>query len=155
MVITPITKEKWYKKGSKLKSFKGMKLDNKKSLSKRFKTGLNKNNVEINDIIENWYYIGGEVGIHLKYFNNNFYNQKLPTHQDYCICGHKIKNNCYITNGEDILAIGENCINRFITYDYIKLCRECNSIHRNITDNLCKSCRKTFKIVDKDIIIEF
>ena len=122
-------------------------------VSKRFKTGLKKYNISLEDLKQNWWYMGGNSKSHLIYFKNN-YNENLPEFDNYCICGHKIKTNCYITDGDNVLICGENCIANILN-NKKKSCIKCNTIHRNKMDNLCKVCRKKFTIEKKNIILTF
>ncbi len=125
-------------------------------LSKRFKTGLKKYNLTIDTIQKDWIYIGGESGIHKNYWNNYYaYKEEQPEHENKCVCGHRIKHNCWISNGEDVLCIGENCINKFIPCMRSKTCTDCGSPHRNRKDNICMKCRKKFKRVNKECILKF
>jgi hypothetical protein len=121
-------------------------------LSKRFITGLEKRGLEYKDIQDNYYYIGGEAGDHLIYFKQHFPDQKLPPHQDVCICGHRMLTNCFITNGEIVLAMGENCIKKWIKQ---KSCGDCGARHRNRKDNLCHSCRNRFSRVYETVTLSF
>jgi len=123
-------------------------------LSKRFLTGLNKYELNYEDIKNNWYYIGGESGQHLNYFKRNYKNDILPDHNGNCICGHKIKNNCFISDGEFVLSIGESCINKFIPKNE-KICSTCGIRHRNRKDNNCVKCRKKFRLIKKECVITF
>jgi hypothetical protein len=71
----------------------------------------------------------------------SFQNQKsLPEYDNKCICGHFIQENCYITDGENILIWGNCCINRFIEKSG-RTCSNCNQSHRNRKNNLCNKCR--------------
>ena len=67
---------------------------------------------------------------------------KYPTHVDNCICGQRIKNNCFITTHEKdhIITLGNCCIRRF--EGRVKKCDICKKIHRNRKDNICNDCRK-------------
>jgi hypothetical protein len=59
-----------------------------------------------------------------------------------CICGHPIKEHCYIiTHKNEILALGNCCIKKFITKDN-KLCDICERPHKNRITNKCKECKK-------------
>lgn len=59
-----------------------------------------------------------------------------------CICGHFIKEHCYIiTHKNQILALGNCCIEKFITKDK-KLCDICEKPHKNRITNKCKECKK-------------
>tara|TARA_Y100000004_G_scaffold178400_1_gene220961 strand:- start:1320 stop:1718 length:399 start_codon:yes stop_codon:yes gene_type:complete len=121
-------------------------------VSKRFMTGLNKLDLTIEDLKSNWFYIGGESGHHLNYFKRYYGNEEIPDHHDYCICGHKIKNNCFISDGEYVLSVGESCINKFVPR-LNRICEECGDRHRNRKDNKCKKCRRRFtRTYDKCIV---
>lgn len=124
-------------------------------ISKRFENGLKKYNLNIDDL-NKFYYIGGEIGIHNKYYKLFTNNAPLLTHTDKCICGHKIKNNCYITNGDIILIIGESCINRFLPNKKKRICAECYAPHRNrLKTNKCNICKMKSKFITGHYKIEF
>ena len=40
----------------------------------------------------------------------------MPTHKCACVCEHAIKHNCYITDGTDIIVIGNCCIKKFMEH---------------------------------------
>lgn len=130
-----------------------LKLNDK--LSKRFQTGLKKYNLTIEDIKKNWFYIGGESKIHNNHFKRYYHNEEQPEHENFCVCGHRIKNNCWISDGVFTLSIGENCVNKFIPSRRSRLCFECNAPHRNRKDNLCMKCRRQFKRVEKSCVLVF
>ena len=49
------------------------------------------------------------------YFGND---AKIPIHQNRCLCGHEITQQCYLCpegskNIDDIIAVGNNCINKW------------------------------------------
>ena len=125
-------------------------------ISKRFENGLKKKyNLNIEDL-NNFYYIGGEIGIHNKYYKLFTNNAPLLTHTDKCICGHKIKNNCYISNGDIILIIGESCINKFLPNKKKRICSECLCPHRNrLSTNKCNICKLKSKFINGFYKIEF
>ena len=125
-------------------------------ISKRFENGLKKKyNLNIEDL-NNFYYIGGEIGIHNKYYKLFTNNSPLLTHTDKCICGHKIKNNCYISNGNIILIIGESCINKFLPNKKKRICSECLCPHRNrLSTNKCNICKLKSKFINGFYKIEF
>lgn len=101
--------------------------------------GLKQYNLTIDDI-KNWRYCGGDRGRHLKYFEIACPNSDFPPHQDYCICGHAIVENCYITNGSTILVLGNCCIKKFITKSG-RTCEFCDKPHLNRVVNRCNKCR--------------
>ncbi len=124
------------------------------NISKRFISGLGKYNLTIEDINNEWFYMGGETGQHLKNYKKSYRNKELPPHSDTCVCGHKIKNNCFITNGEDVLALGTACALRFVP-KLDRICEECGEKHRNRKDNKCKKCRRKFRKIPTSCILTF
>jgi hypothetical protein len=111
------------------------------NLDKRVIEELEKRGLTPEDLKKNYKYCGGNQGRHLKYFKLSFQNQKsLPEYDNKCICGHFIQENCYITDGENILIWGNCCINRFIEKSG-RTCSNCNQSHRNRKNNLCNKCR--------------
>ena len=52
-------------------------------------------------------------------FKSNFWNDaKIPIHKNKCLCGHEITQQCYLcpegsTNIDDIIIVGNKCINRW------------------------------------------
>ena len=106
-----------------------MKITNNQ-ISKRFINGLKKYDLTIDDL-KNFYYIGNDNDSNLK--------DKI-NHVSYCICGHRIKSNNYITDG--------NIKQR--------LCPECMRPTRNrIKTKLCNSCKMKTKEIKGNFIITF
>ena len=67
---------------------------------------------------------------------------EYPTHSTSCVCGHFIEENCYITNGEEILILGNVCIKKFLNSDKAgRTCEKCDAPHQNSKDNFCNKCR--------------
>lgn len=139
-----------------------MEISNK--ISKRFIEGLKKYNLTY-DEIKDWKYCGGqgessltldEQMVHKKhrsrieYFRLCFPNRELPIYRDECICGHYIEDNCFITNGTDILVIGNCCLKRFIP-KYKKSCERCGEFHKNKINNLCNNCRENDRIKEEEL----
>lgn len=123
-------------------------------LSKRFISGLHKYNLTYEDIKKNWYYMGGEQGIHKQFFERHFNNEDLPPHNNFCICGHKINHNCFISDGEYVLSIGASCINKFVR-KLNRVCESCGDRHRNRKDGRCNKCRNEIKRVFDNYILCF
>ena len=119
------------------------------TFSKRFENGLAQYNINMDDLKENWAYCGGSKGRHLNYYNIVCPNEEIPIDENACVCGHRIKENCYITNGDYIITIGNCCIKKFLKYT-TRTCEVCRGPHRNRKDNRCKGCRRrvTFTIGD-------
>ena len=115
-------------------------------ISKRFINGLKKYDLTLDDL-KNFYYIGNDKDIN---FENNI------IHESYCICGHRIKCNNYITDGHIILVIGLSCIQKFLPYKKQRLCPDCMKPTRNrITTHLCNSCKVKTKETKGTFIITF
>lgn len=88
-------------------------LNMKAKMTQQFLNGLKEYGYTYEDLInQGWCYCGSENN--LNYFNQVFKNCEKPLHVDECVCHHKIKINCYITNKEHILIVGKCCINKFI-----------------------------------------
>ena len=114
-------------------------------LSEKFIKGLESYGLSYDDIKNSWKYCGGDTGRH-----NNYFHVCFPTmsssdieHEEYCICGHYIQENCYITNSTEteILVLGNCCIKKFIPKS-TRTCEICKSPHKNRIDNKCSVCRK-------------
>jgi hypothetical protein len=110
-------------------------------LTKRFIEGLKNYNLTYDEIVNgNWKYCGGRSGRHLNYFKLSCKDEELPEQVNECVCGHKISENCYITNGEEILILGNCCIIKFIPKSS-RTCEKCESPHKNRKVNQCNRCR--------------
>lgn len=116
-------------------------LDEKKKLkrSKKFITGLTKYKITSREI-NNWYYSGGNYGKHLKYFKSKYPDEDLPDLHYECVCGQPIKNNCYITDGKEIIVLGTTCIKKFIK----KKCKKCK-IEIEPNYKICYECYRNRK----------
>ena len=114
------------------------------NINARFLEGLKKYNISIQEIEDGeWKYCGGnKPGRRLNYFNMH---PKLvqPEHVSECVCGHKIKEQCYLVNSEGkILVLGNCCIKRFIPPEVSgKTCNVCGAPHKNRIVNRCNKCR--------------
>lgn len=116
-----------------------------------FVKGLKELGLTIEDM-DNWRYAGGrhpgKITPHTKYYKLRFPGYNFPEFTDTCICGHKIKENCYIINDlneDDLIILGNCCIKRFLSEDNAgRTCEICKKPHRNTKDNRCKDCRKKF-----------
>lgn len=109
--------------------------------SVKFIKGLKKYNITKKQIDDgDWKYCGGDSGRHLKYFKLCKKDTELPEHVDKCICDHHISENCFITNGERIIVLGNCCIKRFVPKSG-RTCSECGEPHKNRVVNRCNECR--------------
>jgi len=117
-------------------------------LTERFLRGLADYNLTVEEIRSGkWRYCGGNQGRHYRYFKNFFNNVELPEQEYNCVCGHHIQENCYITNDEDLLVLGNCCIKRFLPNETsCRTCQICKKPHKNRKDNLCHNCRKKREI---------
>ncbi len=121
-------------------------------LSEKFLKGLAEYGLSYDDIKNSgWKYCGGNMNRHKKYFELCFPTMVLSdiTHEDYCICGHDIVENCFITDSTEteILVLGNCCIKKFVPM-CTRTCEICKSPHKNRKDNKCTTCRRIF-IQDK------
>ena len=110
-------------------------------LTKKFIKGLQTYNLSYEDIKKgDWKYSGGDRGRHLNYFILCYKDRALPPHKSKCICSHSITENCYITNGKEILTLGNCCIKKFIKKS-TRTCEDCKKPHRNRKINKCNECK--------------
>lgn len=119
--------------------------DTDDKLSQAFINGLKEMGYDFLDVKENWKYYGGNKNQHLRYYRM-ITDDPLPEHGNRCVCNHKIKENCYITNPAEteLMIIGNCCIKKFID-NKGRTCSNCRKPHRNRKDNLCNSCRNAKK----------
>jgi Domain of unknown function (DUF5710) len=114
-------------------------------LSKKFLNGLLNTYGITESELDNYNYCGGDTEEHKRYFKIYFKNclktVEMPSHKDKCVCGHRIKRNCFITNDIDILVIGNCCIKKFMKNSG-RTCNECGAPHKNIKINKCNDCKK-------------
>lgn len=113
-------------------------------IQSRFMKGLENYDITYQDIVEGgWYYCGGNKNQHLNYWNlcNDLRKKPwtLPALTDECVCGHRIKENCYITNGKQIMTLGNCCIKRFVPKSK-RTCHDCQKEHQRKKENLCYDC---------------
>ena len=89
--------------------------ENKKiNLTQKFIKGLKKYGLTQEDINNKWKYCGGNSREHLNYYKITHKGMETPYYSDRCICGHHIKENCYLTDGNEILILGNFCIKKFV-----------------------------------------
>ncbi len=117
--------------------------DTEKTTKEEFIKGLLEYGIVYNATFKKeWYYCGGNTGARLRYWNIACKEYELPAHVDRCVCGHAIKENCYITNGKgEILIIGNHCIKRFAN-NLMRTCELCKKAHKNRVVNRCNDCRR-------------
>ena len=83
------------------------------TLTEKFLEGLKNYGLTYEDIIKSgWKYCGGNQGHHFNYYKLLFNTDKKIEPQDRCVCGHFIKENCYICDREhkEILVLGLSLI---------------------------------------------
>ena len=108
-------------------------------LTERFMKGLKEYGLSYDDIKNNdWKYCGGNRGCHLNYFKLFWKHDKIPKLDTECVCGHAIEENCYITDGTQILILGNICIKKFVPKSS-RTCEICGETHRNRKVNKCNS----------------
>jgi len=112
-----------------------------RTLSARFKKGLDDEGIPLKDIDNGtWKYAGGDSNEHLRYFHQCRFKIRAPLHKEWCICGQEIKENCYITDLNRFVIIGNCCIKKFLAKSG-RTCELCGEPHRHRIGNLCKACR--------------
>jgi len=112
----------------------------KETFSKRFKSGIEEYGLKYEDVIMNWRYYGGDYDRHLRYYKLCSGGEELPEHNPYCVCGQKIKRNCYLTKDDQILVLGNCCIKRFV-HNSGRTCSVCGLAHLNRKTNFCNMCK--------------
>jgi len=111
-------------------------------LTKRFIEGLA--HYELTPMMmKNYKYCGGNKKSHANYFELLNKHREFPEEKDHCLCGHKITENCYITDGKTTLVLGNCCIQKFIEKSG-RTCDKCEKSHRSRLMNRCKDCRKIY-----------
>lgn len=118
-------------------------------LTVRFIKGLKKYDLSADEIV-GWEYCGGfggeEDSAHLKHFKLYMKQHpefKIPEQKYSCICGHYIKENCYITKGGRVLVLGNCCVKRFTENGIHLNCAKCGIVlKRAVNDALCVDCKK-------------
>ena len=108
------------------------------NISERFIRGLKDYNLTV-DEVKQWRYCGGNRGSHKNYFKLSCPNDDIPEHTTECVCGHRIQENCYITDGHNILVLGNCCVKRFIPKSG-RTCERCGKPHRRTKSNVCQKC---------------
>lgn len=110
-------------------------------LFQKFLKGLEKLGMTYEDV-KHWVYAGGDSEHRIKYFKQKCPDRELPEHASSCVCGHKIKENCYILNIDDnrLLTLGSCCIKKFIP-ESTKTCNVCGASHKNRIVDRCNDCR--------------
>jgi hypothetical protein len=110
-------------------------------LTNRFIQGLKNYDMTYDEITSTkWKYCGGNIGRHLNYYKLCWKGRTLPEHTNKCVCDHDIDENCYITDGETILILGNCCIKKFIPKS-TRTCERCGAPHRARIVNRCDTCR--------------
>lgn len=131
------------------------------NLSEKLIRGLKKYNLTLNDL-RTFKYCGGDGGgipesdeeevkktRHSNYYKLMFGNKDFPHRVHNCICGHEINENCYISDGNQMLILGNCCIKRFIPPELSgRTCELCKNPHKNRKYNLCNDCKVTYKRCD-------
>ena len=124
-------------------------------MSKTNETYLNKlcdalfiKGLNYEDVKCTYKYSGGSNGDkrHENYFFKCMPTASVPELVEECLCGHAIKENCYITKDFDIstlLILGNCCIKKFIDKS-TRTCEICYKPHRNRSHNFCNDCKKEY-----------
>ena len=131
--------------------------DPESKISQQFIKGLKEYNLTLEEIQNGrWKYAGGDTGSHRRYFNMVYGEEyEIPIPESKCVCSHGIVENCYITNGELWLTLGNCCIKRFLPKGCSgRTCGQCGKPHKNQKNNLCNDCRLELKYSKSPYCIE-
>ena len=91
--------------------------------------------------LDGFKYCGGDTAEHKNYFKLLYGDNEKPAHSETCVCGHKITENCYVTDSDGkMYVIGNCCIKQFLKKSG-RTCEICAKPHKNRKDNLCAGCR--------------
>ena len=114
-----------------------------KAVTDRFIEGLVKHDLTLEEIQSgDWRYCGGDKGHRRKYFHLSQPGREHPEREVECACGHEIKENCYITNGDRVIVLGNVCVKRFLPENLAgRNCSVCGCRHKNRKVNKCNDCR--------------
>ena len=116
-----------------------------KHYMRRFFANLfNDYNISEKEFIDTFTYGGGAEKSHLKYYRLRFGLRPLPESKKRCVCGHIIRDNCYMTNCHMFVVLGNCCIKRYCGDSGRRTCCICKCPHRNSKNNYCKDCRLTY-----------
>lgn len=117
------------------------------ALTEKFIRGLESYSITYSEVfLSQWRYCGGDTGQHSNYYRLTHPDYEFPPHHDACVCGHPIKENCYITDGAQMLVLGNCCIKKFLKKENSgRTCGRCGQAHKNRLDNFCRRCRKIMK----------
>lgn len=96
--------------------------------------------------LNEWSFVGGDCAFRRMKFKTLYPDKQIPEHVDECICGHKIKENCYIRNTitDNLIIIGDSCLQLFINNNGTTKttnCISCGKKHNNRSDSWCNICR--------------
>ena len=111
-------------------------------LSKAFKKGLKEKYEMTIEDLDDWRYCGGNRNRHYRYWKLQYGDTPVPEMEVECVCYHPIKEQCYITNGEELLVLGNCCIQKFVA-KCTRTCERCGDPHKNRIINRCNNCRVT------------
>ena len=115
---------------------------------KMFVDGIEKMGMTIDDL-DDYIYVGGNgdntTGLmhHRNYFALKCPGIDHPEPEEHCVCGHAIRENCYIRKMEtgDMIHMGICCVKRFMP-ESGRTCGDCAKSHRNRKVDRCNDCRK-------------
>ena len=81
------------------------------SLRSKWQHGLKQYGLTVEEAMASWKYAGGDTGRHLSYYLVCFKRRPPPAPKNHCVCGHHIKEQCYIT---DFLSVGNGCVEKSV-----------------------------------------
>lgn len=88
-------------------------------------------------------YIGGNESYHRDYYRTKFSEIELPDFTNVCLCGSKIKINCYLKDlrlkANPVIVVGSCCQRKYLS-QIVKQCIECGIAHASKVNLTCRSC---------------
>lgn len=132
--------------------------DEKQKWFDKIKEGLLEHKVSLEEFLTIYKYTGGDGNrwkddddrnsqqcAHIAYWTQTrgLWSQ-YPEWVDKCICGHWVKENCYVVNINDydkLIPLGNCCIKQFLGDKSGRTCGKCEAPHVNRKYNLCNKCK--------------
>lgn len=98
--------------------------------------------------MRDWEWVGGNNPHSIGRWERSTNNAEKPTLKGNCVCGHAIKENCWIRSKKtgEIKTLGNCCVRRFMPEkeDRMLKCERCGEPHMNRKTTLCNSCATGF-----------
>ena len=91
--------------------------------------------------VKSWTYIGGPQGRHYKYWvikqKGRIDKFNIPKEKKECVCGHPIKENCWITKDFSQTLVVGNCCKQYFLPECGRRCGRCGEPRQNREIDRC------------------